>query len=101
MTPEQIGRALTEAGWQLDGHFSEYLIVGHDDHASITAHSWVWEEDTHVFELNDARTRRVFWIHAIPTPWQARLLLEERDDQPEREEEVGTPYELGRYGHAS
>ena len=39
MTPEQIGQALIQAGWRLDGGFSEYLIVGHDNaHASIIAH---------------------------------------------------------------
>ncbi len=101
-TPEQIGQALTQAGWRLDGGFSKYLIVGHDDdHASIIAHSWVWENDTHVFELRDARTRRVYWAHAIPTPWQAKLLLEEHGDSPEEEEKLGTTYELGQYGYAS
>ena len=104
MTPEQVGQALTEAGWRLDGGFSEYLIVGHDDHASITVHSWVWEKDTHVFELRDARTRRVYWVHAVPTPWQAKLLLEGHGGDPlggEEEEKLGTPYELGQYGYAS
>ena len=100
MTPEQIGQALTQAGWRLDGGFSEFLIVGHDDHASIIAHSWVWEKDTHVFELNDERTRRVYWVHAIPTPWQAKLLLEEHSDSSEQEK-MGTTYELGQYGYAS
>ena len=102
MTPEQVGQALTEAGWRLDGGFSEYPIVGHDDdhYASITVHSWVWEKDTHVFELSDAKTRRVYWVHAIPTPWQAKLLLDEHGDSPE-EEKMGATYELGRYGYAS
>jgi hypothetical protein len=101
MTPEQIGQALTQAGWHLDGGFSEYLIVAHDDdYASITAHSWVWEKDTHVFELSDVRTRRIYWVHAIPTPWQAKLLLDEHGDSPE-EEKRGTTYELGQYGYAA
>ena len=100
MTPEQIGQALTQAGWRLDGGFSEFLIVGHDDHASIIAHSWVWEKDTHVFELTDERTQRIYWVHAIPTPWQAKLLLEEHSDSSEQEK-MGTTYELGQYGYAS
>ena len=33
---------------------SQRRIVGHDDHASIIAHSWVWEKDTHVFDLSSA-----------------------------------------------
>jgi hypothetical protein len=101
LTPEQIGQALTQAGWRLEGGFSEYLIVGHDGyHASIFAHSWVWEKDTHVFELRDERTGRVYWVHAIPTPWQAKLLLEEHGDSPE-EEKLSTPYESRQYGYAS
>ena len=101
MTPEQTCQALTQAGWRLEGGFSEYLIVGHDDDASITAHSWVWEKNTHVFELSDARTRRVYWVHAIPTPWQAKLLLEEHGDSPEEEVKLDATYEWGQYGYAS
>ena len=101
MTPEQIGQALTQAGWRLDGSFSEYRIVGHDDHASIIAHSWVWEKDTNVFELTDERTQRIYWVHAIPTPWQAKLLLEEHSDSSEDEKMGTTTYELGQYGYAS
>jgi hypothetical protein len=73
----------------------------------VTAYSWVWEKDTHVFELSDARTSRVYWVHTIPTPWQAKLLLEaklllDEHSDPLEEEELGTtPYELGQYGYAS
>jgi hypothetical protein len=103
LTPEQIEQALAQAGWVIDGGFSEYLIVGYDgDRMSITAHSWVWEKDTPVFELSDQRTRRVYWVHAVPTPWQAKLLLEEHGDSPKAEEKLGTTtYELGHYGYAS
>src|SRR3954452_20583043 len=87
MTPEQIKQALTQAGWRLDGAFFEHLIIGHDEHASIIAHSWVWEKDTHVFELSDERTERVYWVHAIPTPWQAKLLIEEPNSPLEEEDD--------------
>jgi hypothetical protein len=95
LSPEQVELALTEAGWSLqeEGGYSshKYFIVGHDDeHTSITAHSWVWEKETHVFVLSDQRTERVYWVHAIPTPWQAKLLLEERGSLL-KEEEVPTP----------
>jgi hypothetical protein len=103
LTPEQTEQALVQAGWVIDGGSSEYLIVGYDDdRTSISAHRWVWEKDTHVFELSDARTRRVYWVHAIPTPWQAKLLLQEHGDSPKEEEKLGTTlYELGQYGYAS
>jgi hypothetical protein len=101
MTPEQIRQALTQAGWALGGSFYEYLIVGHNDHASIIAHSWVWEQDRHIFKLSDERTERAYWVHAILTPWQAKLLLEEHGGTQEEELQRGTPYELGHYGYAS
>jgi hypothetical protein len=101
ITPEQIQQALTEAGWVLDGSFYEHLIGGHDDHASIIAHSWVWEQDTHVFQLSDERTERVYWVHTVPTPWQAKLLLDEHDGPPEVESQRRNLYELGQHGYAS
>jgi hypothetical protein len=101
MTPEQIEQALSAAGWRLKRGFSEDLIVGSDEHASILVHSWVWEKDRHVFELSDERTERVYWVHAIPTPWQAKLLLEGHGGPSEEEEQLGNPYELGQYGYAS
>jgi hypothetical protein len=76
-------------------------IVGHNDHASIIAHSWVWEQDRHIFKLSDERTERAYWVHAILTPWQAKLLLEEHGGTQEEELQRGTPYELGHYGYAS
>jgi hypothetical protein len=41
-------------------------------------------------------------VHAIPTPWQDKLLLEEHGVPPEDgEEELGVPYEvLGEHGYA-
>jgi hypothetical protein len=99
MTSEQIGQTLTQAGWLLDSGFSEYLIVGHDDdYASIIAYSWVWEQDTHVFQLSDERTERVYWVHTVPTPWQAKLLLDEHDGLPEEEPQRRNLYELGQHG---
>jgi hypothetical protein len=102
MTPEQIRQALTEAGWGLEGSFYESLIVGHDDQVSILAYSWVWEKDRHVFKLSDERKERVFyWVHAIPTPWQAKLLLDEHGGPPEEEQQRGNLSGLGQYGYAS
>ena len=80
MTPtKQIEQDLTEAGWQIDGGFSAYLIVGHDGYnVSILAHNWVWDVNKPIFELR------------IPTPQQARQLLEENGGPSE--EERGNPY---------
>jgi hypothetical protein len=59
----------------------------------------VWEKDRHVFKLSDEQTERVYWVHAIPTPWQAKLLLEERNGPPEVDL-MGNPYELRQYDYA-
>ena len=94
MTPEQIEQALTEAGWQSDGGFSGYLIVGHDGYdVSILAHNWVWAMHKPVFELSDEREDRAYWVDAVPTPEQARQLLTENGGPSE--EERGNPYKRG------
>ena len=95
MTPtKHIERALTEAGWQIDGGFSAYLIVGEDGYdVSILAHNWVWDMDKPVFELSSDGEDLTYWIDAIPTPKQARKLIEENGGPSE--EERGNPYKQG------
>jgi hypothetical protein len=95
MTPtKHIEQALTKAGWQIDGSFSAYLIVGHDGYnVSILAHSWVWKMDNPVFELSSDGEDLTYWIDAIPTPKQARQLLEENGGPSE--EERGNPNKRG------
>ena len=91
---KHIEQALTEAGWQLDGGFSAYLIVGHDGYdVSILAHNWVLDMDEPVFELSGDGEDLTYWIDAIPTPKQARQLLEENGGP--FEEERGNPYKQG------
>jgi hypothetical protein len=95
MTPtKHIEQALTKAGWQIDGGFSAYLIVGHDGYnVSILAHNWVWKMDKPVFELSSDGENLTYWIDSIPTPKQARELLEENGGSSE--EERGNPYKQG------
>ena len=97
MTPKQLEQALTEAGWQIDGGFSAYLLVGHDGYeVSILAHNWVWTLDKPIFELSGDGEDLTYWIDAIPTPQQARQLLEENGGPSE--EERGNPYKQGEQG---
>jgi hypothetical protein len=95
MTPtKQIERALTKAGWQIDGGFSAYLIVGHDGYdVSILAHNWVWDANKPVFELSGDGEDLTYWIDEIPTPKQGRRLLEENGGPSE--EERGNTYKQG------
>ena len=91
---KQIEQTLTEAGWQIDGGFSAYLIVGHDGYdVSIIAHNWAWNMDKPVFELSSDVEDLTYWIDAIPTPKHARELLEENGGPSE--EERGNPYKQG------
>jgi hypothetical protein len=53
VTREEIEQGFVDAGWELDGSFSGYLIVGEDEHLSIIAHRWMWGTDDPVFELSD------------------------------------------------
>ena len=57
---------------------------------SILAHNWVWDVNKPVFELSSDGEDLTCWIDAIPTPQQARQLLEENGGPPE--EELGNPY---------
>ena len=91
---KHIEQALTEAGWQIDGGFSAYLIVGHDGYdVSIIAHNWAWNMDKPVFELSSDGEDLTYWIDAIPTPKHARELLEENGGPSE--EERGNTYKQG------
>ncbi len=88
---------MEEAGWRLDGGFSEHLIIGYDDRASILAPHWVWGMDSTVFELYDEQKDVTYWVHEIPTPQQAVELLEEHSGPPE--EEQGNPYDESAGGN--
>jgi hypothetical protein len=90
MNREEIEQAIKDAGWELDGGFSEHLLIGNDSTVSILAHRWVWESDDPVFELYDEERDLTYWVRVIPSPRQAAVLLEERGGRPE--EERGNPY---------
>ena len=90
MTQEEIEQGFVDAGWKLDGSFSEHLIVGEDGVLSILAPQWTWGSDDPVYELCDGERNVTYWVQEIPTPRQAALLLEEHGGPPE--EELGNPY---------
>jgi hypothetical protein len=98
VTREEIEQGFVDAGWELDGGFSGYLIIGEDEHLSIIAHRWMWGSDDPVFELSDGGRELTCWVQEIPTPQQAAELLEEYGGPPE--EEWGDPYDesTGRNG---
>jgi hypothetical protein len=90
VTREEIERGLVDAGWELDGSFSDYLIVGEDGDLSILVPQWAWGMDDPLYELCDGEREITYWVREIPTPQQATMLLEEHGELPK--EERGNPY---------
>ena len=90
MTRGEIEQDFVEAGWEIDGGFSDHLLIGEDGDLSILAPRWVWGTDDPVFELCDRERNVSYWVREIPTPRQAALLLDEHGGPPE--EERGNPY---------
>jgi hypothetical protein len=81
---EAIEQRFARAGWEIDGGFSEYLIIGHNgDVLSILAHREGWETEDPVFELIDHERNLTYEVHEIPTPQQAAQLLQEHGQPPE------------------
>ena len=89
-TREEIEQAIKDAGWRLDGGFAGDLLVGNDSTVSILAPRWVWGFDDPVFELWDEERNLSYWVREMPTPQQAKELLEAHGGPPE--EERGNPY---------
>ena len=53
MTWEEIEQRVVDAGWRIDGGFSEHLVIGEGDDLSILAHKRAWRIDDPMFELAD------------------------------------------------
>jgi hypothetical protein len=87
---EEIEYALVDAGWELDGSFSDHLLVGEDGDLSILVPRWAGEMDDPVHELCDGEREITYWVREVPTPQHAAMLLEEHGGPPE--EERGNPY---------
>ena len=78
MRPEEIEQRFSEAGWELDGAFSGYLVVGYrEDNLSILAHKEAWQTDDPVLELIDHERNLTYRVQEIPTPERAAKLLQE------------------------
>ena len=82
MTYQEIQQGFVSAGWELDGSFPEYLIIGYKEELSILAHRQVWEadEDDPEFQLCDHKNDLEYWVREIVTPQRAALLLEEHGE---------------------
>jgi hypothetical protein len=74
---EAIEQSFASAGWEIDGGFSEYLIIGYNgDGLSILAYREGWETEDPLFELIDHERNLTYEVQEIPTPQQAGKLLQ-------------------------
>ncbi len=88
MSLEEIEDSFTSAGWNLDGSFSEYLVIGCDgDGLSVLAGKEAWTTDDPVFELIDHENDLTYGVDEIPTPEQARKTLQEHGLPSEERED--------------
>jgi hypothetical protein len=76
---QSIERSLSDAGWLLDGSFTDHLVIGYtEDGLSILAAKEAWEtDDNPVFELIDHNSDLTYGVDEVPTPQQAEKLLQE------------------------
>ena len=90
MSREEIQRRFALSGWDLDGGFSDYLVIGYsDEELSILAHKEVCQEDDDpLFVILDHNNIVSRWVHGVPTPMQARKLLHENDNSAEEREDL-------------
>ena len=90
---EQIENSLARAGWHLDGGFADYLIIGYnEDGLSILAYEEEARDphdDDPFFELIDHERDLTYGAWEIPTPEQAREMLQEHGKPPAAEDGYG------------
>ena len=82
---DKIDRELAEAGWEPDGTFSDHLAIGESGYLCILVHRSTWETDEPTYELYDAGRHVSYWVHQVPTPERAAVLLEEHGEPSEEE----------------
>ncbi len=81
---DEIKQNFANAGWDLDGSFSEYLLIGFSgEEVSILAHKEVWGSEDPVFEIMDHERMLTYWVREILAPQKARELLQEHGEPPE------------------
>ena len=91
MIKEAIEHELERAGWKVDDGFSGHLLIGSAEDLSILA---PWEDRWGAapeYEIYDAQRDVVCRVGVIPTPLQARMLLEEHGESAFIDAEVWPP----------
>jgi signal transduction histidine kinase len=84
---EAIEQEVMRTGWEVDYGFSGHLIIGNAEDLSILTPSQAWRSAAPEYELYDAQRHIACRVEMIPTPLQARMLLEEHGEPAFVEEE--------------
>ena len=78
---EEIEQGFLNAGWEIDGGFSDHLVIGYDgDGISLLAHKEAWGTEITLFEILDHERMGTYWVHEVPTPQRAAKLLHEHGE---------------------
>ena len=80
MIREAIEQTLVSAGWEVDDGFSEHLVIGNTGDLSILILWWGRRDADPEYELYDAQRNLVCQVEAVPTPLEAKILLEEHGE---------------------
>jgi len=84
VSSEEIENRFASAGWDLDGSFGGHLVIGYSgDGVSMLAHKEYWGTEDPLFELLDHDEMVSHWVGEVPTPQQARELLQEHGQPPQ------------------
>ena len=79
MYRQEIEQVFANAGWEVDGSFSDYLLIGYSgDALSILAYKERWGTDDIAFELVDHERMLTYWVREMPSPHQAKQLPAEQ-----------------------
>jgi hypothetical protein len=84
---DKTDRVLAEAGWETDGTFSEHLTIGESGDLCVLVHRSTWETGEPAYELYDVGRHVSLWVHEIPTPERAAMLLEDHGKPLEEQTE--------------
>ena len=83
MNREELEQRLARAGWNLDGSFSGYLLIGYTNDLSVLVPEEACETNDPIFEIIEHERNATYWVRELPTPQQAQELLEEHGQLPE------------------
>jgi len=83
MDKETLDQELARAGWEVDGSFSEHLIIGNAGDLCVIVPGWVGLNEDPVYELYDVERDVSYWVREVLTPQKAAELLQEYGKSPE------------------